>query len=213
MKINEIIDTEFRDNKIKGTHGNKGSIPSAILGKGLHGYVTPDKKSPFEVNKTAVRITGTRWAHNKDAYYMWVKEIAPYAKSNPYLPRIYVANANLDDADEIKPSYNMERLVDGKDADPNVIFALYEKEFGDDFIDVVTKIFPTDPTQVAAIVWRNLIEKIVAGKSTNPQITEVLDLVTSIAQSNAYIEDMHPGNFMIRMTSIGPQLVFTDPLA
>jgi hypothetical protein len=40
------------------------------------------------------------------------------------------------------------------------------------------------------------------------------DIVTTWDDDNGRIwEDMHSGNFMIRITNVGPQLVFTDPIA
>jgi hypothetical protein len=49
----------------------------------------------------------------------------------------------------------------------------------------------------------------------DPQLVEALTLIACVTATNPirYNLDMHSGNSMIRLTSAGPQLVFTDPIA
>jgi hypothetical protein len=49
-----------------------------------------------------------------------------------------------------------------------------------------------------------------------PELIEALTIIASVAMIEPYNPkgsfDMHSANSMIRFTSVGPQLVFSDPL-
>ena len=46
----------------------------------------------------------------------------------------------------------------------------------------------------------------------DPLLAQALKAIREIAQQGDFSPDIHPENVMIRPTSVGPQMVITDPL-
>lgn len=219
MKITEIIDTEFRDTK-HGTEHNNTLVPNNALGSGAYSYVVQDDDSPFEVDKfNADSFPNTPDKHeslSKDPYFEWIKAIAPYVKSNPYLPRVYVADLNSDTNGAIKPSFKMEKLHDPQHVEFNVLVALYQKETdGDsDFLEYVNDLYDSGHDKKATfVIWDKIVQSVAFNSLWNDNIEQVNDIITNLTSIRGFKIDNHDGNFMIRLTSIGPQIVFTDPIS
>lgn len=155
-----------------------------------------------------------------DAYYDWVKAIAPYAKSNPYLPRVYVVNDNADETGNIKPQYHMEKLFDFRKAPTSMLYAIIYKESPtpEQAEVAINKIKQKiqhgkiTPEEGKFQLWYDICNHIKINSRNDPLIQEVLDIIAQLVRKKGYKKDMHSGNFMIRRTSIGPQIVVTDPV-
>lgn len=97
MKINEIVDTEFRDSQ--NTQNTVSKLKNTkLLGAGYYSTAHQPRNNPFEIYKASKRpfnydnLSLYPVDNDIDPYYDWVKAIAPYVKSNPYLPRVYVSH-------------------------------------------------------------------------------------------------------------------------
>jgi hypothetical protein len=53
---------------------------------------------------------------------------------------------------------------------------------------------------------------LLARNTKNPKLREALRLVEHIIKMPFVFPDMHNGNWMIRLTGVGPQLVIVDPV-
>lgn len=223
MRLREIFDTKFRDTKFPAMHDTVNFTPDKIGQK--HGYYSQVKSTPnnpHEVYKSTKRSFLYNLPIDQpnetivDAYYDWVKAIAPYAKSNPYLPRVYVVDDKTDVTGKIKPRYQMEKLVDYHEVPLNVLYALYYKEVYEASRYVIDEIednvSPENFDGVITNLWLTIINDVRKNSTNNSKIQQALDIIKDLCDTKEYERDMHMGNFMIRLTSIGPQIVFTDPI-
>ena len=227
MKLHEIVDTQFRDTPVDVDVDDDSNSNNDLIGAGYYSRVHQPRDNPHEVHKT----TKARFKYDTgatvpiddsvDPYYDWVKAIAPYAKSNPYLPRVYVADSkSLRRTGELKPHYQLEKLFDHKAISSSVLYVLYYKEMAnhdkaDAYIETMEKQIDNNlisPEHAMSDLWLQIIKCIKYNVRKDPQIQQALDIVTQLIVDRGYADDMHSGNFMIRLTSIGPQIVITDPL-
>ncbi|KAI9549464.1 hypothetical protein GHT06_001864 [Daphnia sinensis] len=72
---------------------------------------------------------------DRNAYYAWVKTIAPYMKSNPYLPRVYVVDDRTDARGSKNPRYKMEKLYSPSELSMDALLGMAEKIQGDGAVD------------------------------------------------------------------------------
>lgn len=193
---------------------------------GMYGYATDDPDDPHMINKHLYSPSSL----DNDSYYQYIKAIKPYIGSNPYFPRVYIIGYETDPAGRVKPSYKMEKLIHGDLVDgsyydnanlsdeerelrlqpaadtmiPGAIRAMSQKIFGPEYGDDR---------------WSYLVNMIeVAAHGGYPRIVDkkclqAIDLIKQVKDSNKnFFHDLHEGNMMVRLSSSGPQLVFTDPL-
>lgn len=204
MKLSEIIDTEFIN-----VPDDTDTKSLKKLGTGVHASVVNDE-DPFMVRKSQLRTKD-----DPDAYYHWVKAIAPYISSNPYLPRVYVVNDNKSDWG-MTPTYKMEKLVDYTQVPLDVLISLYYKEVpnpSDVYIDDLVSYTATEPLEKEKMLWKKITQAVLHPGQENKHIDQAINIVYMLINKNLGHFDLHPGNFMIRMGKFGPQLVITDPIA
>lgn len=233
MKLREIFDTNFRDTKFPGSHKgrtmddeekdiNTFRPPSD---SGMFGVVKPTPRNPHEVYKT----TKTSFDENDpddedeyghytyDGYYAWVTTIAPYAKSNPYLPRVYVIDKKTDKNNRIRPRYQMEKLLNYNEVQFSVLRALYMKEVPDATDEMFDELkYGNHYQSNKKLIWMNIIAGVFNTvdeyPGTNPQADELVELIDKVSGGNEP-DTENVDNAMIRQTSTGPQIVFTDPVS
>ena len=238
MKLHEIVDTQFRDTKFPGKHKPRPPViddPAEDWAEKLNKYVPPSlsgafgtvkpmPRNPHEVYKT------TQYSFDEndpdeydngrityDGYYAWVSGIAPYAKSNPYLPRVYVIDKKTDENGRIRPRYQLEKLFNYNEVPFSVLRALYLKEVPDATDDMFDELKHGTRLQITKKrIWMDIIYGVLSAADnrpgTNPQADELVELIYSINNENEPDID-NPDNTMIRLTSIGPQVVFVDPVS
>lgn len=116
----------------------------------------------------------------------------------------------------------MEKLLDYKTVQLSVLQTLWHKEAPsntnpEDLIEKVkygikTKNITEETGKF--MLWYAIIYSVIHDNHhTNKLIEEALHIVNTLVKTRGYRTDMNKSNFMIRMTSIGPQVVFTDPIA
>lgn len=206
MRLCEIVNTEYSDTEYKKTKHRE-------IGKGRYAAVTqPDD---FSVNKTARKKVLDVFT---DPYYVYIKTIADnkLADSNPYFPRVNgVESGKIGDSS--RPTYNMEKLQPisslprdilynlgkqitnlGKHYDQN--FTFQEEHNGSGARAIIS-------TMNRALHTRNLSE------IKDPRLKSAISELIKIREKYPKFKpDLHPDNVMVRLTSVGPQLVLTDPL-
>ncbi|CAB4133542.1 hypothetical protein UFOVP257_264 [uncultured Caudovirales phage] len=220
MLLIEIIEPRATKEKIP--------VEKRALGAGAVAKVYPHETDPHMVvkkekshkDKRSLDRFGIHSRNDGFAYY--VDAASPYMQSNPYLPRVYIKNTRQAKNGIVSYTYVIERLVDRFDSNsvtPELIDAIAEKILVDPYFVVRATKFEkwsklTDyidqairTNNYSTIKDKKLIE---AGNIVHEAISKFKN---DWPQSDATIRiDLHSGNFMIRMTPVGPQLVITDPL-
>lgn len=177
-----------------GTHPNQ-------LGKGLQGVA-------FNTNKpnTIRKVYGLD--SFDDPYYQFIKMIEQH-QDNPFFPRIYrhqvYKNKQIQHTPYIKSTMTgvvmMEKLqpLYGGKIDNDTIVAMFEN-LGLK-IDTPDDLYPM-------FADRTMIQKVI-NTTTNDKFADALRILLSSGRKSY---DLHSGNWMIRLTSVGPQIVILDPV-
>lgn len=177
----------------------------------------------------------------KDAFAYFVDAIAPYIQSNPYLPRVYVKNSRENSKTGVTSyTYVIERLYERPfgGGESGQTFS-GESSANAEMLDAMARKILTNPSNVTeetsnyskwqiltlmiskAITsedYENIKDKkiVEAGKLIHQAKEKMLQDWSSAYGGRGQVSgvniDLHSGNFMIRMTPVGPQLVITDPL-
>ena len=197
MKIFEIIDTEFTNNAPAPSSGE-------VVGTGVFSKVT--KADDFTVNKQTAPASNIQW----NPYYIYVATIAKLklAEKNPYFPRVYSVNSGKV-GKTYHPTYNIEQLTPITNLDDSVIVGLARA-----ILNVNEKMLETHgAAELISIEIENAIDAPSEIKKTikDPQLAEAIRIISKIYKKNDFELDLHAKNLMVRLTSVGPQLVITDP--
>jgi len=184
-----------------------GGLPiGQSIGHGLESVVFDHSQDPALVVKVERKFTDPK----NNAYYQYVRAIQPLMSSNHYLPRIYVADS-FKKPEGTRFVYTMERLHDA--------YAAVAHIHPDTFNSFVNRIF-VDPPDFPKVrgeygIWSIMIKSIAAaakqGDYTNIRDRKLIQACQLITKLNQGL-DLHGGNFMIRYTSVGAQMVITDPV-
>jgi hypothetical protein len=208
----------------------KEKIPAEkrALGGGAVAKVYPHETDPHMVVKKEKSHKDQRsleryGIHSRnDAFAYYVDAAAPYMQSNPYLPRVYIKNSRKSKNGIVSYTYVVERLVDRYDSNtvtPEMVDAMANKILVDPyFIHMENKhgkwsrLVEIIEKAIEQQNYKNIKDELLieAGNIVHEAIRKYKN---DWPQSDARVRiDLHAGNFMIRMTSVGPQLVITDPL-
>lgn len=237
MRLFELFEPEFKDTKKtvnydRRTLAKKGydSPPSDNeLGRGLYSVVKHDPSDNHMVVKSEKGAYASEFM-DRNAYYAWVKTIAPYMKSNPYLPRVYVVDDRTDARGSKNPRYKMEKLYSPTELSMDALLGMAEKMQGDGAVDEDAALnvyntyyhgeFETEEIAFEKFklwFWKEHVvnlDFLHQARKHDDNLQQAFDLVKSlVSTSDHFTTDMHSGNFMVRLTPYGPQLVFTDPIA
>ena len=227
MRLNELISPKTRTVKTKspfniekekadaeeaGLKNAESNTP--IPGQGAFATAKPHSTNPHMYVKSN-RVAGKL---KSDPYYQWISAVKKLAGSNPYLPRVYDIKLETDSTGAVKPHYTIEKLIDGTTLDKE----LTSSKDGLDEYNTANHIAIQIGGEKYSWIsnWHWLIKTLRVDLNKNlqkfvdPQFVEAFQLVKTVTDSNPNFHyDLHPGNFMIRLTSVGPQLVITDPIA
>lgn len=226
--VNEIITPVFKNTQKTVMHnipaGVKAAYGRGTLGMGAFGYTQDTPNDPGTVTKTAYDSGSVKRSPFVDAYYVWAKvtSTGSRAASNPFLPRIYVVDDRMDVDGVSLPRYQVEKLHNPNDPliTSEMLIAIMEQiGMSDDQFD---------PTYSKTALWQAISSQLGWRRTDNQKLLEALDLAQDIVdvwnlhyrwsgyhmgQTPTIFLDLHPGNIMIRITSVGPQLVLIDPIA
>jgi hypothetical protein len=159
---------------------------------------------------------------------------------NTFLPRVYVVDEREDDTGQRVPRYQMEKLYPPtiEMINSDMLMGMAE-QLGVDKVRLDFKLgefrgwvndhekyygtpMPEEKQdkELKRAIWGEIIRALGRNEFefVNKELQQALALVDNIVTTwddndGRIWEDMHSGNFMIRITNVGPQLVFTDPIA
>ena len=209
----------------------KEKIPKSKhpLGSGAVATVYSHETDPHMVVKKEKSHSNTRelgryGIHSRhDAFAYYVDAAGPYMSSNPYLPRVYVKNKRQAKNGIISYTYVVERLFERYDPNfnnPIIINSIVEKALADPYMVLMTKL-PSAKWSAMCEVITHAIEYNKWDTFKDPNLIEAGKIIHQAMskykedwpQDDARIRiDLHAGNYMLRPTPHGVQLVITDPL-
>lgn len=227
MKLLEIMRPAIRTHQMKANfdlarlNQRADAISDDASDVGMYAAVKRNNRIPHEVSK----VTHMPSSLQNDGYYQYVMAIQSHMKDNPFLPRIYVIDIKRASNGATKPSYRMEKLWPHTVLDAVALHAIGMKcfsNFGDlpKILDGLSMVSSDDDKKhavwikICQLVYHLVINGDVGDAGdVNPQLLKAADLINAVLNKNAsFHNDMHFNNFMVRLTSTGPQLVITDPI-
>lgn len=188
---------------------------------GMYAKVTHPSHTPNEVKKTTHMPSELMY----DGYFQFVQAIQREMLHNPFLPKVYTIDIKRAKNGQTRPSYRIERLHSYTELPAEAIAAIGRSCFPE-FDEAM---FDADPADVDVYIHRNhhmwgaiceAIRKFTELDDTEtfgeptPHLATACRLVSGAVRrlGRPFGLDMHAGNFMVRITSTGPQLVITDPI-
>ena len=181
-----------------------------FVGAGLNAYVhrTNNPHSLDRVHRTSAENEGTN-------IYLEFIRTHPRLHNNPWFPKVKGSQRRSNGAVTI----DIERLVPfdtpGLGDNVELLTSVWERY-------IPTRAIPERPDDMIdedfarRLAWRLLdhIEfSIKTGRgSDDPSLRQVHTIITHIRDTHDMLVDIHAENVMWRLTSVGPQLVITDPL-
>lgn len=193
--MDNVVTTKTEPDFSKQTH----------LGRGV-------QATAFDTGKTNTIIKYVKLDGKDDPYAEFVRHIS--SSDNPHFPHIY--NARLYYSKKHNSYYTiveMEKLYPASNKKIRHAVAERAKELG--------LMEPDSSEESFFAMYDDFggLDKLkqLASKTNNPKFAEAINTTvelvnqTKAGNSDARL-DLHAGNFMVRITSTGPQLVINDPV-
>ena len=238
MRLNEITDY-YKRSKVKKKIKGRGYDPFAVDVDDENISLTARHEDMLPVDRPPLGkggVQGAAWDHGpgtviKQAYitgphdpYLQFIKIIEQHQDNPFFPKIYSSNM-------------VEAEVEGKDPEDILVLKMEKlhpithpklrSSAKRIYQSLGFELTPQDERTIAAIKDRdpNITIKILNNKmkglfkgqrpkegfdTLNPQFVEALRILGPLVRKLG--SDMHEGNMMFRLTSVGPQLVILDPV-
>lgn len=180
---------------------------------GWYSRAVPHPQDPH----TFIKSTKLTSHLHDDAFHKYMEMVVGLHKrgiDNPYFPAVYEMKITRDPAGNTRPQYHLQALQQHTDYDVEALRGMAERMFKD------PELIVTDQDGVNS-AWGNICRVLkYAVEDQNfkhlkdPDLIRALKYIQALMQKNkGWDLDMHSGNFLIRGTSTGPQLVITDPVS
>ncbi len=206
MILTEIFTPTTSIRQVKAPFNGTGPKPLKRIPvgnqEGAYSAVYPAASDPTQVTKS--NLYPVNLEH--DAYFNYVRTMAKLAAENPFFPRIYNINVKRDSTGDYHVRYQMERLRPLNMLPPEVLHGM------------LVGLFDTSPSafdsgrKIAALLNR-AVEENDLSHIKDDQLAKAVELISRLSDQYRYSPDIHIDNIMVRVTSVGPQLVITDPLS
>jgi hypothetical protein len=208
----DFVPTAFH----RATNKDNGNL--GFLGRGAFAAVFSHKNRPASAFKVGI-------GDGEDTYLSYIAKVSQNErwKSNPYLPRVHSQKNYKDPGGGASYVVEMEKLVPFMSIEPEEVEAIIDRAFHNlppgkyadlprqyDVVEEITSAAQGNTTSI-----RNIKDK---------QLLQAIAMISNIGSkryrgneygkrsSGAMHLDIHTSNVMIRRTSVGAQLVITDPL-
>jgi hypothetical protein len=209
---------------------NRDNATLKYKGGGVYAHVYAHKKRPgsvLKVGKYSTRLP------EEDAYLGYINLLANNDRmaSNPYFPRVYDVKIYPYESEYARTKewtgeyvVEMEELQSIEDLSVEEVNMLgnrmfkYWKQRGSEIAHDMFSYLPSN-MQIPAALIAMIREAVNQYSSTDfeyqikdKKLTEAVMLLRELISKGYIEEDLHINNVMIRRTSVGPQLVITDPV-
>lgn len=222
MLLTELFDTKtsnkntnktFDVNSLTKKRDLLRLLPSEKIG--AYGKVSQSRNDPFTVNKTP--HVPQEDIQATDSYSIYIKKITDdkMAQKNPYFPRVYDIKITSDKYQQQKYSIKMEKLQNIINSSEEELIYFLEKMFK-------TELFPQRYQPLDELSHEGKIRamnfalkrSIDDDNLINDELLkEALDYLKLLYNNPTYglAWDIHAGNYMVRRTPSGGQIVLVDP--
>lgn len=212
MNIIQILEAQYQTNfksvSPKGrldrfNQGGEARIRN--LPQGYYSVVRPNKIDPHLVTKTSKRRYDSS---ESDSFGEFIKFIYDNGyQDNIHMPRVYNWKVLTDSDGNKIYKYDIEKLVNGKDIDPELM------------VRYIQSIIPESELRNYDIDY-TILSDFVSNEIDNRQHVFISDelnqacaIVAEAIDSLGVERDTHFNNIMFRQNRYGIQLVFSDPVA
>lgn len=214
MKLHEIFEPEQKTLYTQTPLNSLAMNKKPNIGKGFFSSVFPHKDEHM-----VTKISNSPTHANIDGYWKYVNELikSNIWSSNPFFPRIYsIKKIQNSDDDEFIYSGVMEKLIEYKDIEPDVLCE-YIKTIVE-YPTVNAEIIKIERSQTAKYLMNRVGDVLAlnminlnSNEIKNDQLIEALEWFKKSRLTSDL--DIHADNMMFRRGKTGIQLVITDPLA
>lgn len=178
-----------------------------IIGKGRYSQVTA--QDPYTVDKTLKKWR--KKTPSQDPYPIYAELSQKLSDKNPYFPRIHAVQQGD------RAVYTMERLQPLSVLDDETLFQIGKRIISDSHLKYDWKNWEQFKKRGmnGGLITSAMNRTLHTGEYDeirDPLLAQALKAIREIAQQGDFSPDIHPENIMIRPTSVGPQIVITDPL-
>ena len=215
MKISELLETPYQtrvknktvDKDLDYFTLNVGKInPKYDPKQGMYSVVTPDNSDPHMVRKTS---KAPRKPDFKEGFVKFVEYIIENKhQDNIHFPRIYDVKSFTDKNGLHIESFQIEKLVDAKYIDPDVLIDYQESLLG-----WRPRYDEWEQNYTIADKIRTAVYKGQSGVFESEELNQACDILAKARIEVDSYPDIHSGNIMYRQTRYGIQLVITDPFS
>lgn len=212
MNIIEILEAQYQTNfnsvntKAKLNRFNRfGRKNTRDLPQGYYSIVRPNKTDPHLVTKTSKRRYDST---ESDSFGDFIKFIYENGyQDNIHMPRVYNWKVLTDSNGNKIYKYDIEKLVDGKDIDPELMVRYVQSIIPESEL----RPYDIDYTILSDFVSHeiNTRQNTFMSDELNRACAIVADAITALEVER----DTHFNNIMFRQNRYGIQLVFSDPVA
>jgi hypothetical protein len=226
MRLSEIIDPEIKDAEgpslLNSGNPNEYWKNKLQLGKRLGtGYFAAAWTHASDPG-VIIKIEKNPSTPKYNSYYRYIENVKTQMASNPFLPRVYDIE-KINYAALTQHVYVIERL---HHADSLLDRGLLTRDHIMGMIDRYLILNKDSRYEVEDMeseeLWEWFSNKIadiskygngsVRTPTKDTKLTQACDMVNDLTHSGSFV-DIHEDNIMLRLTSVGPQVVITDPLS
>lgn len=195
-----------------------------FLGGGVQGYAYKKVAAGSVVKYFSV------FDPKKNGYLRFLRYVSKLP-NNPFLPRIYNLKLydvtgtkfGMDSNERFYGVLEMEKLIKVNDSMIIDVVPDLFRNIGLEFSEHALDYFSTGDHDTKRHILDKEVQKAVynpakmnidelIAKSTNEQFTQALRVISGLLRKCNVTADLHAGNWMVRLTGSGPQLVILDPV-
>lgn len=224
LDLLETIQTDIVDKNYNGkfrTNWGQKHDPT-LLGTGYYSNVRKDKTSPHQV----VKNSSSPSSGDKFQYFArYIAEPGKGRMDNVHIPKIYAIGNYTDKNGSTIQKYKMERLRPLHELSREEVQVMMESLFdleSEEFIqsmqeyseatDYPIKHLMTDYRMLSFFIKKCAMDGDYDGIASS-ELIDAIKIVREVVKKTAGYPDIHDENVMFRRTSVGPQLVISDPIS
>lgn len=192
------------------------------LPSGVYGAVIPTKEPGVVDRSEHVPRTPDR---PPDGFHQWIEAVTDQqnrGEANTYLPMVYEVRVTRDPQGRQRNQYRLQGLHSWESLPLRTMLSLVQRELRG-YKDPPPDMEAGDPKRLRARLWSDLIIELRSalrsgdyGRIRSNDLADALEMARQLVSDDPdgqLFPDLNRSNAMIRLTSTGPQLVITDPVA
>lgn len=227
MKIVELIEqydikTSERERKTPFSYDYLTRLDKKNNDKVSAGWYSRAVQHPSDPHQF-IKSTKLTSKLDRDAFHKYIQMVVSLHKrgiENPYFPSVYEIKVTRDPKQNTRPQYHLQKLHSFREFDQNALAGMVERMFEKDDNTRLLLIKHRRNKVTAYDIWDFICTKAADAVTWNnydkikdKNLIQALRFISALSKKYWFNNDMHIGNFMIRITNTGPQLVITDPLS